>query len=82
MEQVIKVTERIDDSLIRQVVNIDESQFGFVPVTTDAVCHPPAAGETSHGKQTYLYGFCGPREGVRLSFSESDLVGNEKAWCS
>ena len=30
-EQAIKVTERIADSLSRQVVTIDESQFGFVP---------------------------------------------------
>ncbi|RUS80469.1 hypothetical protein EGW08_011785 [Elysia chlorotica] len=38
-EQVMKVLERIVDSLIRQVVSIDESQFGFVPGrgTTDAI---------------------------------------------
>ena len=38
-EQAIKVTERIADSLIRQVVTIDESEFGFVPSrgTTDAI---------------------------------------------
>ncbi|RUS86452.1 hypothetical protein EGW08_005767 [Elysia chlorotica] len=35
----MKVLERIVDSLIRQVVSIDESQFGFVPGrgTTDAI---------------------------------------------
>ena len=38
-EQAMKVIERIADSLIRQVVTIDESQFGFVPGrgTTDAI---------------------------------------------
>ena len=38
-EQVMKVLERIMDGLIRQVVSIDDSQFGFVPGrgTTDAV---------------------------------------------
>ena len=38
-EQVIKVLERIVDGLIRQVVAIDDSQFGFVPGrgTTDAI---------------------------------------------
>ena len=38
-EQVMKVLERIVDSLIRQVVSIDDSQFGFVPGrgTTDAI---------------------------------------------
>ena len=37
-EQVIKILERIVDGLIRQVVPIDDSQFGFVPErgTTDA----------------------------------------------
>ena len=30
-EQVMKLLERIVDGLIRQVVSIDDSQFGFVP---------------------------------------------------
>ena len=38
-EQVMKVLERIVDSLIRQLVSIDDSQFGFIPGrgTTDAI---------------------------------------------
>ena len=38
-EQAMKILERIVDGLIRQVVSIDHSQFGFVPgrVTTDAI---------------------------------------------
>ena len=38
-EQVMKVLERIVDGLIRQLVSIDCSQFGFVPGrgTTDAI---------------------------------------------
>ena len=38
-EQVMKVLEGIVDGLIRQVVSIDNSQFGFVPGrgTTDAI---------------------------------------------
>ena len=38
-EQVMKVLERIVDGLIRQVVSIDDSQFGFVPGsgTIDAI---------------------------------------------
>ena len=38
-EQIMKVLERIVDGLIRQVVSIDNSQFGFVPGrgTTDAI---------------------------------------------
>ena len=37
-EQVMKVLERIVDGLIRQLVSIDDSQFGFIPGrgTTDA----------------------------------------------
>ena len=35
----IKVIERIVDGLIRQVVSIDDSQFGFIPGrgTTDVI---------------------------------------------
>ena len=38
-EHVMKVLERIVDSLIRQLVSIDDSQFGFVTGrgTTDAI---------------------------------------------
>ena len=38
-EQVMEVLERIVDGLIRQMVSIDDSQFGFVPGrgTTDAI---------------------------------------------
>ena len=38
-EQAMKILERIFDDLIRQVVSIDDSQFGFVPGrgTTDAI---------------------------------------------
>ena len=38
-EQVMKILERIVDSLIRQVVSIDDSQFGFFPGrgTTDTI---------------------------------------------
>ena len=79
-EQALKVAERIADSLIRQVVTIDESQFRQRHNRCN-LCHPPAAGEISYGKQTDLYGFRRPRECVRPSSSERDLVGNEKAWC-
>ena len=38
-EQAMKILERIVDGLIRQVLSIDDSQFGFVPGrgTTDAI---------------------------------------------
>ena len=46
-EQVIQNLERIVDSLIRQLVSIDNSQFGYVPGrgTTDALCCQAAARE-------------------------------------
>ena len=38
-EQVMKILERIVDDLIRQLMSIDDSQFGFIPGrgTTDAI---------------------------------------------
>ena len=38
-EHTMKILERIVDGLIRQVVSVDDSQFGFVPGrgTTDAI---------------------------------------------
>ena len=40
----MKVIERVADSLIRQVVTIDDSQFWFDPSrgTVDALCCPTA----------------------------------------
>ena len=80
----MKVPERIVDSLIRQVVIIDESQFGFVPGrgTTDAIFVIRQLQEKylTVGKQICM-AFMDLKKGVRPSSSESDLVGNEKAWC-
>ena len=54
----MKVIERVADSLIRQVVSIDESQFCFVPGrgTTDAifVVHQLQEKYLSLGKQLYM----------------------------
>ena len=38
-EQVMKVLERIVDGLIRELVSVDDPQFGFIPGrgTTDAI---------------------------------------------
>ena len=57
-EKAIKVTERIANSLIRQMVTIDESQFGFVPglCTTDAIFVIPQLQEKylTVSKQIYM----------------------------
>ena len=54
----MKVIERIADSLIQQMVSIDESQFGFVPGrgTTDAIFVICQLQENylSMGKQLYM----------------------------
>ena len=54
----MKVIERIADSLIRQVVTIDESQFGFIPSrgTTNAIFVIPQLKEKYLvvGKQIYM----------------------------
>ena len=56
----MKVLERIVDGLIRQLVSVDDSQFGFVPGrgTTDAICQA-AAREVSSCEQETLHGFRG-----------------------
>ena len=61
-EQAMKILERIVDGLIRQVVSIDDSQFGFVPGrgTTDAIF----VGEIPSSEQEALYGLRGPRESI------------------
>ena len=54
----MKIIETIADSLIRQVMSIDESQFGFVPGrgTTDAIFVVSQLQEKylSVGKQLYM----------------------------
>ena len=63
----MKILERIVNGLIRQVVSIDDSQFGSVPGrgTTDAIFVVRQLQEKSLAvnKRLYkLYGLCGPRE--------------------
>ena len=66
-EQAMKVIERIADSLTRQVVTIDESQFEFVPDrgTTDAIFVACQLQEKylAVGKQIYM-AFLDLREGI------------------
>ena len=82
-EQPIKVTERNAHSLIRQVVTADESQFEFVPGrgTTDAIFVIRQLQEKYLTVRKQIYMAFVNLEKIRPSSSESDLVGNEKAWC-
>ena len=64
-EQVMKVLERIVDSLIRQLVSVDDSQFGFVPSrgTTDAIFVVRQLQEKYLAANKTLHGFHRPGEG-------------------
>ena len=82
-KQAMKILERIVDGLIRQVVSIDDSQFGFVPGrgTTDAIFVVQQLQEKylAVNKRLYNYGLRGPRESIWQCPSEGYLVGPEKA---
>ncbi len=56
-DQVMKLLERVLDSLIRQMVNIDEMQFGFVPSrgTSDAAFIIRQLGEKHLSSNKLLY---------------------------
>ena len=70
-EQVMKILETIVDSLIRQLVSTDYSQFGFIPGrgTTECNCCQAAAREVPSCQQEALHGFCRPGEGILSSAS-------------
>ena len=76
----MKILERIVDGLIRQLVSIDNSQFGFVPGrgTTDAIFVVRQLQEKYLAANKRLHGFRRPGEGVWSSTSEGHLVGAEK----
>ena len=66
-EQAMKILERIVDGLIRQVVSIDDSKFGFVPErgTTDAIFVVRQLQEKYLAVNKRLYmAFRGPRESI------------------
>ena len=81
--QVMKVLERIVDSLIRVDVN------QWFPVWPHPrlrhkrcnLCCQAAAREVSSCQQEPLHGFCRPGEGIWSSALEGHLVGAEKTWC-
>ena len=82
-EQVMRVLEKIVDGLIRQLVSIDDSQFGFVPgrCTTDTIFVVRQLQEKYLAAIKRLHGFRRPEEGIWSSASGSHLVGTEKTWC-
>ena len=65
-ELAMKILERIVDRLIRHLVSIDDSQFGFVPGrgTTDAIFVVRHLQEKYLAVSKRLHGFCKPGEGV------------------
>ena len=83
-EQVMKVLERIVDGLIRQVVSIDDSQFGFVPGrgTTDAIFVVRQLQEKyiSANKRLYM-AFVDLEKAFDRVPRKVILVGTEETWC-
>ena len=82
-EQVMKILERIVDGLIRQLVSIDDSQFGFVPgrSTTDTifVVRQPQEKYLAANKR-----LCMAFVDLEKAFDQvprKDMVGAEKTWC-
>ena len=72
-EQVMKVLERIVNGLIRQLVSINDSQFGFFPGrgTTDTIFVVRQLQDKYLAANKRLYmAFCRPGEGVCSSTSE------------
>ena len=65
-EQVMKVLERIVDGLMRQLVSIDDSQFGFVPGrgTTNTIFAVRQLQEKYLAANKRLHGFHRPGEGI------------------
>ena len=65
-EQVMKILERIVDGLIRQLVSVNDSQFGFVPGrgTTDAIFVVRQLQEKYLAANKRLHGFHRPGEGI------------------
>ena len=66
IKQVMKILERIVDGLIRQLVSIDDSQFGFIPGrgTTDAIFVIRQLQEKYLSTNKRLHGFRRPGESV------------------
>merc|ERR1711874_747497 len=89
LEHGLKVFDRILDCRIRNIVNIDKSQFGFMPgrVTVDAVFVVRQLQEKYLGKMKKLYlGFVDlekafdrvPREVVKWALGKEGGGGEEK----
>ena len=76
-EQVMKILERIVDSLIRQLVSIDNSQFGFVPGrgTTNTIFVVRQLQEKYLAANKRLY-----RRRL-IEYLGRSSVGAEKTWC-
>ena len=79
-DQVMKLLERVLDSSLRKMVNIDDMQFGSVPGRAQ-LTPSSASGEVLCRKQTTLYCLCRPRKGFQQSYKKSTMVGSEECRC-
>ena len=82
-EQVMKVLERIVDVLIRQLVSVDDSQFGFVPGrgTTDAIFVIRQLQEKYLAANKRLYMAFVDLEKALTECLVRSSGGAEKTWC-
>ena len=83
-DQVMKVLERVVAGFIRQVVSIDDSQFGFVPGrgTADVIFVVRQLQEKYLEKNKQLYmAFVDLEKTLRPRSPKSHLVGDEEVGC-
>ena len=77
LDQVMKVFERVIERKRRNLVSLDDMQFGFRPgrSTTDAIFI--VRRKIPGTEKTPMDSICGPGEGVRQSSSLRVVVGTE-----
>ena len=80
-EQVLKVLERIVDGLIRQVVSIDDSQFGPGRGTTDAIFVVRQLQKYLAANKRLYMAFVDLEKAFDRVPRKVHLVGTEETWC-
>ena len=77
LDQVLKVFERVMERKTKNLVSLDDMQFGFRPArgTTDAIFIVRQIQEKFLAQKRPMYGICGHEEGVLQSSSRRGVVG-------
>ena len=79
LNEVMKVFERVLERKMRNLVSLDDMQFGFRPGrgTADAIFIVRQIQEKYLAQKRPMDSICGPGEGVRQSSSRRVVVGVE-----